>query len=304
MRFEQLQYLVEINRSKSISLAAERAHISQPAVSSSISKLEDELGVPLLKRTNQGVYPTEAGELVIKHSLRIIAAMEEIASIARLNSSQLRGDISLATELNVNMAFMPEIFATFKKRYPKTNIMQKVGESNNILRDVEAGKADLGIIIGTDELVKAKDINTAEVIRDTLAVLASKDNPLANHTKISLEAALAQPIILFNSEYVTNCGISGLLKKFGNIEVNYRVDTYIMLEKLLLQEKSLTFIPHFVAREYTNMFKGLVTLEIQNSPITVSIVIIWSARHHLSTVEKELIKVIRAVCGEEYRVSC
>jgi DNA-binding transcriptional LysR family regulator len=298
MRLEQLQYLVEIYRSKSISLAAERAHISQPALSASISKLEDELGVRLLKRTNQGVYPTETGEMVIQKSLQIIEAVEEIASITRVNSSDLGGDISIAVELHVNMTYMPKVFSIFKRRYPKTSILQKVGESNNILRDVEAGKADLGIIIQTEELLKAKDISAREVLQDTLIVLTRKDNPWAEQGTITLEAAMAQPIILFNSEYITNCGISGILRKYGKINVNYRVDTYVMLEKLLMQENCIAFVPRFVASEYTNMFRGLVALDIQNSPLNISIVLIWSNRHKLYATEKELIKVIRAVFSE------
>lgn len=298
MRLEQLQYLVEIYRSKSISLAAERAHISQPALSASINKLEAELGVQLLKRTNQGVYPTETGELVIQKSLQIIDAIEEIESLTRLNSSDLGGDISIAIELNVNMTFMPQVFSIFKQRYPKTSILQKVGESNNILRDVEAGKADLGIMIQTEELLKAKDISAREILQDTLIVLTRKGNPWAEGGSISLEAAMEQPIILLNSEYNTNCGISCILRKYGNINVNYRVDTYVMLEKLLMQGNCIAFVPRFVAGEYTNMFKGLVALDIQNAPLNISIVIIWSNRHKLYAMEKELIKVIRGVFTE------
>ncbi|WP_312337546.1 LysR family transcriptional regulator [Anaerospora hongkongensis] len=294
MRLEQLQYLVEIYRSKSISLAAERAHISQPALSTSISRLEDELKVQLLKRTNQGVYPTEAGEFVIQKSLQIIDALEEISALSRANSD-LGGDISLAVELNVNMTFMPKVFAIFRQHFPKANILQKVGESNNILRDVESGKADIGIILQTEELSKAKDICAKEILQDTLVILTSKNNPLANQREISLESAMAQSIILFNSEYITNCGISGILKKFGNFTVNYRVDTIVMLEKLLLQENGIAFIPRFVAREYMNMFKDLVAITIQNSPLNISIALIWSNRHHLCATEKELIKIIRSV---------
>jgi DNA-binding transcriptional LysR family regulator len=295
VRLEQLQYLVEINRSKSISLAAERAHISQPALSTSISKLEDELRVQLLKRTNQGVYPTEAGEFVIQKALQIIDALEEISSLARVNSNELGGDISIAVELNVNMTFMPKVFSIFRQKYSKANILQKVGESNNILRDVESGKADIGIIIQTEELSKAKDICTKEILQDTLVVLTSKNSPIAGQREISLESAMAQPVILFNSEYITNCGISSILKKYGNINVNYRVDTIVMLEKLLLQENGITFIPRFVAQEYTNMFSGLVALDIKKSPLNIMIALIWSNRHHLCATEKELIKIIRTV---------
>lgn len=300
MRLEQLKYLVEIYRSKSISLAAERTHISQPALSSAISKLEDELGVQLLKRTNQGVYPTETGELVIQKSIEVIEALQDIASIARVNSSDLQEDVSLGVEINVNIAFMPKVFAEFKQRCPKANIFQKVGESNNILRDVKSGKADFGIIIGTDELAESKDVITRELLHDNLVVLTSRNNPWAKQKTISLATALEQPIILFNSEYFTDCGISAILRKYGSINVSYRVDTIIMLEKLLLQDqgKNISFVPGFVAGAYTDKNKGLVMRQIQDSPLGISIVLIWSKRHHLSSTEKELVKVIRSVFSE------
>ncbi|MBP1761148.1 MAG: transcriptional regulator [Firmicutes bacterium] len=300
MRLEQLKYLVEIYRSKSISLAAERTHISQPALSSAISKLEDELGVQLLKRTNQGVYPTETGELVIQKSIEVIEALQDIASIARVNSSDLQEDISLAVEINVNMAFMPKVFAEFKKHCPKANIFQKVGESNNILRDVKSGKADFGIIIGTDELVETKDVSTRELMHDNLVILTSRNNPWAKQKTITLAMALEQPIILYNSEYVTDCGISAILRKYGSINVSYRVDTIIMLEKLLLQDqdKNIAFVPSFVAGAYTDKNKGLIVRQIQDPPLDISIVLIWSKRHHLSSTEKELVKVIRSVFSE------
>ena len=86
-----------------------------------------------------------------------------------------------------------------------------------------------------------------------------------------------------------------VVQKFGNFTVNYRVDTIVMLEKLLLQENGIAFIPRFVAREYMNMFKDLVAITIQNSPLNISIALIWSNRHHLCATEKELIKIIRSV---------
>lgn len=298
MRLEQLKYLVEIYRSKSISLAAERAHISQPALSAAISKLEDELGVQLLKRTNQGVHPTETGELVIKKSIEVMEAIEEISSIAQVNSKDLKEDISLAVELNVNITFMPQVFAEFKQRCPKANIFQKVGESNNVLRDVESGKADFGIIIRTDELDKTKDVSARELLQDKLVVLTSKDNPLVKHKRITMSLAMEQPILLYISEYVMNCGISGILKKYGSLNVCYRVDNVPMLEKLLLQGNCIAFVPGFVAQEYTNKHKRLIACPVQDIPLDISVVLIWSNRHHISSTEKELIKVIRTVFSE------
>ena len=60
MRLEQLSYLIEITRLRSISRAAETLHISQPALSASVKSLETELGRTLFKRTNRGIFLTAA----------------------------------------------------------------------------------------------------------------------------------------------------------------------------------------------------------------------------------------------------
>ncbi|CCO08126.1 LysR family transcriptional regulator [Desulforamulus hydrothermalis] len=295
MRLEQLYYLVEIYRSKTISLAAERAHISQPALSAAISKLEDELGVNILKRTNQGVYPTEIGELIIQKAQEIIESIEDIKQIAKRNSLELNGNISMAVEPGVNLTIMPEVLTNFKYNHPKVNIFVKVGESNNILRDVQSGKADFGVILKTDELMQAKDINLRELFVDELVLIAGKQSPISRQGSITLAEALAQPVVLYNTEYVTNCGISGILKRHGDFNVLFRVDNLEMLEKILLHRECVSFIPKFMAEEY-GKFSEIAIIPISDVPLDITIVIIWSSRHHLSMVEKELIKGIKSTC--------
>ncbi|MDO7786627.1 LysR family transcriptional regulator [Desulforamulus aquiferis] len=295
MRLEQLYYLVEIYRSKTISLAAERAHISQPALSASISKLEDELGVLLLKRTNQGVYPTEIGETIIEKAKDIIESVEEIKQIAKINNMELKGNISMAVEPGVNLTIMPEVLTNFKYNHPKVDIFIKVGESNNILRDIQSGKADFGIILKSEELLQAKDINLRDLFVDELVLITGKNNSIANKETLTLEEALAQPVVLYNTEYVTNCGISSLLKKYGDINVLFRVDNLEMLEKILLHRDCVSFIPNFMAEEYAK-FNELVVIPISDVSLDITIDIIWSSRHHLSMVEKELIKGIKSTC--------
>ena len=152
MRLEQLSYLVAIHEYESISLAAEHIYISQPALSSAISKLEDELGVVLLTRTNSGVRLTEIAELIVDKAIEVLNLVDDIKSITQGNSIELNGNISAASIPSVNITLMPDILTTFKKDHPKVHTFIKVGESNNILQDVEIGKANLGIIYNTDAL--------------------------------------------------------------------------------------------------------------------------------------------------------
>lgn len=298
MRLEQLTYLIAVHESKSISLAAERTHISQPALSSAISKLEDELGVVLLKRTNVGAHLTEIGEQVIIIAKEVLNKVDEIKCIAHGDSIELNGNISIAVDPSINITVMPEILTTFKHNHPKVNAILKVGESNNILRDVQSGKADFGIILKTDAFCKSKDIYFKDLFSDEFVIIAGINCKLTMGLSImTLEKALSLPILLYNTEYITDCGVSSVLRKYGDLNVSYRVDNLEMMEKILSQGKTIAFVPQFMADEYLK--SGMIKkITLSDAHLEVSIILIWLNRHHLSMVEKEFIKVIKTVCSK------
>ncbi|HBI74406.1 MAG TPA: LysR family transcriptional regulator [Lachnospiraceae bacterium] len=300
MRLEQLSYLVAIHEYESISLAAEHIYISQPALSSAISKLEDELGVVLLTRTNSGVRLTEIAELIVDKAIEVLNLVDDIKSITQGNSIELNGNISAASIPSVNITLMPDILTTFKKDHPKVHTFIKVGESNNILQDVEIGKANLGIIYNTDAFCQSKDMNYKELFLDKFVIITGNNNPdiKVKSSSISLNQALTLPILLYNTEYITNCGISSLLRKYGNFNVSYRIDNLEMMGKILSLGDSIAFVPNFVADSFiqSNKIKKIV---INDTDLKVSIILIWSKRHHLSLVEKEFIKVIKDVCSRK-----
>ena len=301
MRLEQLMYLVAVNESKSISLAAERSHISQPALSSAISKLEDELGVVLLKRTNSGAYLTDVGELIIVKAKEVLSGIDDIKAIAHGNSLVLNGNISIAADPGVNITIMPDILTTFKYNHPKVNVLLKVGESNNILQDIEKGKADFGIILSTDAFRKSKDMQSIELFADEFVVITGSNRKLASESTITLKRALSLPILLYNTEYITECGVSSLLQKHGSFNVSYRVDNLGMMEKILTQGEAIAFVPKFMADEYMKTSK-IKKIPLSDARLDVSVVLIWSDRHHLCMIEKEFIRVIRATCSRKAEV--
>ena len=95
MKLEQLHYLSEAVKYKSISVAAEENFISQPSFSASITKLEKELGVTLLRRTSRGVSPTEAGLVVLEKTEIIFDTIEEM--IQEVSAYENKGVVKLAS---------------------------------------------------------------------------------------------------------------------------------------------------------------------------------------------------------------
>ena len=295
MRLEQLYHIVEVAQSKSISLAAEHTYISQPAISSSISKLELELGVSLFRRTNKGMIPTLIGEEIIQKSSDIIDQLEEIKNISRKNALELTGDISVAVEPSFCNTIMVNILTTFKYKHPKVNIMLKVGESNDILHDVLSGKADIGIILKTKELVEAGNIVIKELFKDELALITGKQSKLVQKKCISIKEALDQPLALYNTGYESSCAISQVLNKYGKLNIAYRFDNSNIIEEVVAAGTCISFMPKLMVGYYNNS-DSISMLEIDDVHLKVDVVMIWAKRHRISSVEKELIKTIKILC--------
>mgnify|MGYP000959718363 FL=1 len=143
-------------------------------------------------------------------------------------------------------------------------------------------------------------MNYKELFLDKFVIITGNNNPdiKVKSSSISLNQALTLPILLYNTEYITNCGISSLLRKYGNFNVSYRIDNLEMMGKILSLGDSIAFVPNFVADSFiqSNKIKKIV---INDTDLKVSIILIWSKRHHLSLVEKEFIKVIKDVCSRK-----
>ncbi|MDF9841555.1 MULTISPECIES: LysR family transcriptional regulator [unclassified Paenibacillus] len=296
MRLEQLYHIVAIAQTGSISTAAERAYISQPALSSSVSKLEVELGVPLFKRTNQGVHPTEIGQAVIAKAMEAIDLLEDIKALAEENTRSMTGSIHLAVEPFISNTIMVNALTTFKYRHPNVNVLMKVGESNNNLRDIAAGKADFGVVMKSCSPGGERDLCFRELFRDRLVLLVSRESVLAAGGSIMLQEAMAQPLVLYNTEFATDCWVSELLGGYGECNVAYRLDSFPMLEKVISQNLCAAFAPKFMSDYFVN--KGsIIPLEITGAELDVSIVLAWTKRHHLSLIEKEMMETIKSFCA-------
>ena len=81
MTFQQLEYLLEVHHTASISKAAKKLYVSPSAVSIAVNALEEELGYPVFIRSGQGLYPTQKGKLVIEYAERISENHQLIGSI-------------------------------------------------------------------------------------------------------------------------------------------------------------------------------------------------------------------------------
>jgi len=297
MRLAQLYLLIEVAKYNSISLAAEHAFITQPAVSSAISKLEDELGAILFKRTTHGAYPTEIGEVIIEKARSIVDKVEEIKQIA--NTSALSGSLSVGIIPSMGDKIIPNVLSVLKNNHPNIDIKLMVEESTVILHNLNSGKIDIGIVLLTEEIC-GKDICREELFTDEFLIYAGKYSSLYLKESVTLKEALEQPVVAYNDEYSkNNGGITSILKKYGYDEpkVAFRFCNFELIKRVVSQGVAISFFPKFMAIEDIYLQSGEIKpIPINDVTLAISVGTIRSNRHPVTLVEKEFISELKSIC--------
>src|SRR5215212_2227962 len=137
MELRQLEYFVAVANEMNFSRAAQRVHVVQSALSTSVGKLEKELGVELFDRTKQQITITPAGELFREHALRVIQA----ARLAKDSMTDYRGELTGTVDLGSLISFgkldVPSVLGEFHRRHPQVRI--RLRQESDRVDDVSGG---------------------------------------------------------------------------------------------------------------------------------------------------------------------
>ena len=122
MDFDQLETFLEVARLLNFSRAAEKRFRTQPAISSQIRALEEEVGAKLLDRSGGKVSVTAPGTLFQKFAEEILESRRNIITSIAETERVPRGEIVVGANEGTCLHILPEVFAEFKKQYPDVNI--------------------------------------------------------------------------------------------------------------------------------------------------------------------------------------
>ena len=144
----QLEVFLAVARAGGFRRAAERVHLSQPALSQHVGELERGLGVRLFERRGRSVALTEAGQILEDHAVRVFAtlasAQEAIADLA----GGARGPIVVGASTTPGLYLMPALIGAFEREQPGVTVDLRIANSRVIEEQVRANELDLGVVGG------------------------------------------------------------------------------------------------------------------------------------------------------------
>jgi DNA-binding transcriptional LysR family regulator len=193
----RLRYFVTLVRHRHFGAAAAELHITQPALSQQIKKLERELAAPLVDRSSQGFALTAAGEYLAREAPGLLRAMDEAASAVRDHTAGTRGEIRIAYARSGSDSGVAARVRRFREDHPHVRVTTITGWTSWNLDLLRAGEIDIAFVRGR---VTAPDLGLIHCGDVDVGVVVPRGHPLAHRTQVSREEILNEPLVIWPRE--------------------------------------------------------------------------------------------------------
>ena len=193
MDFDQLEIFLEVARLSSFSRAAEKRFRTQPAISSQIRALEEEVGARLLDRSGGRVSLTAAGKLFFKYAEDTLEQRKVILNAIAETERVPRGEIVVGANEGTCLHILPEVFAQFKRDYPDVAVNIKRADYAKILESIVENQVDFGVV---SLPVNDNRLQCVLIHRDELVVITPPGHPLSRKKAATVGEIAAYPLVV------------------------------------------------------------------------------------------------------------
>lgn len=245
MHIESLKYFQDIAKIKSISKVANRSHISQPALSQQIQKLEDSLGKQLFIRSNRGVKLTPAGEVVLKYADNIIRTYEKM--LTELDNKE-KEEIKIEAEFTIATYCLPCALLNMKNKFPTINFNLTSDASDKIEQDVLSDICEVGF---TTRPANEKQFVSENVVNEKVVLISPDSYDLPE--KINLKEILDKKFIILKEDCIIKENFKKALNELGkdinDLDIIAKLETTEALKTLVRKGFGVAFVPYNSVRD-------------------------------------------------------
>ena len=189
----QLEYFKSVYELGQISRAADRAAVSQPALTASLSKLEERLGTKLFHRTRAGMIPTEFADLMIDRCRAVLTGVADIEEQAEGYIGVNSGSLRIGVQQGVRQPVLSRFLPSFIGRYPEISYSVVERMSGELVTMLLADEIDL-IVAGYRGLEPSEYTRITQIGGLKLSPMVREGHPLAAAKTVSLGQLMAYPM--------------------------------------------------------------------------------------------------------------
>jgi DNA-binding transcriptional LysR family regulator len=289
VKIEHLQSFVVVAQLGSFTQAAKVLHISQPALTVQIHRLEDSLDVRLLERNTRSVNLTKVGKEILPAAQRIIRDVEELVLTTKV-SQKKENAVRTAAISSVAAVILPLVLKNFYKRYPMISVQVIDAFSDRVLTLVREEEVDFGIASLTEV---PSDIQMSLLFRDRLSVVCSPEHAIARQNTVQLQDLLELPLILMEAGTSNRKLIDRAFQSISQY-VKPRYETARLSTALAMAEAGLgvAVLPSTYFRDKRN--SSVQVKPIQHDMLCREIGIIQKVGHSVSTDAEKFMTFLKS----------
>ena len=287
-----LQLFLHVAEAASITHGARRSNMSLAAASERIRAMEARLGTELLVRGRRGVHTTPAGSTLLQHARTLAQQLQQMRGDLDSYAKGLRGQVRLLVNTVAMLEYLPAALPPFLALNSNVDIDLEESRSPEIMRQVAANRADIGIVAGAVD--PALRLETFPFASNLLVVIMHRKHPLAGKRKLSFAETL-------DHDYV-GLGAGSALQDFVNqqaesvgrrLKVRVRLSSFDVICQMVEGGAGLAIVPKATARRWQR-FMALRVVELTDP---------WAIRHltlcvrsvqSLSTHSRKLLAHLRS----------
>ena len=296
----QLQTFIAVVQEGSFSRAAQKLHRSQPAISQTIRKLEEELGEPLLDRSSRDGTLTDAGQVMYDYAQKLVNLRGEAqAALTELHELH-RGKLSIAANEFTCLYLLP-VLDEFRRLYPTIKITVLRALASRIPDELLSHNAELGVISFRPT---SPDLQSICVYSDQLTFVVHRGHPLSEQTRVKIQQLGAEVFIAHNVQSPYRLKVIEAFRKSKTpLNMNVELPTIESIKKFVAMGNGVALLPRISVRE--ELGPKLVSIPVPELQFERKLRIVYRKGSKLSHAARAFLKVAQsfAETREDYLYS-
>ncbi len=273
MNLQQLVTFSTVVAEGSMTAAAEKLYLTQPAVSQQIRNLEEELGVNLLVRGVRQAKPTVQGQMLFDYAKKIIALTQAAQVAVQTLGEGIKGSLRVGAVNSLGLYLLSPLVGNFLKHNPKVNLHLTYSEGPEVLKALQRGEIDVAILPNVEQEFgkSSNDLEARPLLKDEIWLVASS-RALAAPATVTLKELEDRPIAVLRGEY------PGFDQKFsealraGNVKLTptFETNNTGTLKKVIESGLGWGFVPSHSVRKQVRAGR-LAIIEVPELKYSVDI---------------------------------
>lgn len=199
MELRHLRYFVVVAEEQNVTRAAERLHVSQPALSRQIRDLEEELGVALFQRTAKSVALTEAGKIFLNEARTVLLQAEKAVQTVRAVASGERGRLRIGYAPSLTVELLPKALRAFESATPGVRVTLHDLSTEECVQKLTARKLDVALTV-RPSTASMRGLTFEKLITYPLCCAVAVTHPLAKKRSIALPRLRQERLMGYSRE--------------------------------------------------------------------------------------------------------